>query len=169
MSQFLSNVGPMLMFLVLAAFVLGFGLAVVMVRNLFKSAIALSFCLLGVAGIFIMLGAEFIAGVQVLIYIGAVTTLIIFAVMLTSGMADPAIRQFNAQRLPGIVVAFITVVVLVLTFVNSTLIAAPLTPDGDSTLGIGKEILNLYILPFDAVTILLLVAMVGAIILARKE
>ena len=100
-----SGIGATVIFWVLALFILGFGLAVVRARNLFKAAISLAFCLFGVAGIFLLLEAEFLAGVQVLLYIGAVTTLTIFAIMVTQGIADPAVKQLNEQQLPAAIVA----------------------------------------------------------------
>jgi len=165
-----SGIGATVIFWVLALFILGFGLAVVRARNLFKAAISLAFCLFGVAGIFLLLEAEFLAGVQVLLYIGAVTTLTIFAIMVTQGIADPAVKQLNEQQLPAAIVAGTAVLAVGLALGNGVLLAAPAlaTADG-AVLGLGRELLVQYVLPFDVVTVLLLIAMVGAIILARKE
>jgi NADH-quinone oxidoreductase subunit J len=158
------------MFWVLAVIVLGFGVVVVRARNLFKAALSLAFCLFGVAGIYLLLQAEFLAGVQVLIYVGAVATLILFAVMVTRGMGDPQLKQFNEQQLPGAIVALTALLAIGLALVNGVLLAAPLVGAADgSVLGIGTELLMQYVLPFDVVTVLLLISMVGSIILARKE
>lgn len=164
------SLGSAILFWVLALYTLGFGVAVVRARNLFKAAVSLAFCLLGVAGVFLMLGAHFLAGVQVLLYIGAVTTLLIFAVMVTTGMGSPQVRQFNRQHLPGAIVVVTAVIALSLAIVNAALIAAPaLSVELPGLPELGTEILIRYVLPFDVATVLLLVAMVGAVILARKE
>jgi NADH-quinone oxidoreductase subunit J len=167
--------GSAILFWVLALFTLAFGFGVVRARNLFKGAISLALSLFGVAGIFVMLNAEFLAGIQVLLYIGAVVTLVIFAIMLTQGMSDPRIRQFTRMQIPGALL----IVLLVILLVNGGLLAAPAILEAEASAGatvasasvqaLGTDLLYHYILPFDVITVLLLVAMVGAIVLARKE
>ena len=87
--------GTGIIFWILAGIVLISGFLVVSLRNIFHCAIFLIICLTGVAGIFITLDAEFLAAAQVLIYVGAVAILLIFAVMLTSKLADKRITQSN--------------------------------------------------------------------------
>ena len=75
----------------------------VTVRNLFHAAIFLAFTLLGIAGIYFILHAEFLAAVQILLYVGAIMTLVIFAIMLTSHMGDPLTPQTNRQKYPVLI------------------------------------------------------------------
>ena len=146
------------------------GAMVVSLRNIFHCALCLIICLSGVAGIYILLDAEFLAAAQVLIYVGAVSILIIFAVMLTSNLAVQKIVQTNENAL----VAFIVCVAFVLGTLG--LIAAthvwryasePLP--ANNTLEIGKKLMTDYMLPFEVVSILLVAALIGAIMLAREE
>ncbi|UCD62987.1 MAG: NADH-quinone oxidoreductase subunit J [Candidatus Zixiibacteriota bacterium] len=147
---------------------------VVSLRNIFHCALALILCLFAVAGIFILLGAEFLAAAQVLIYVGAVAILMIFAIMLTSNLAAKKITQTNENALVGLLVCvFFTLVGWVLLkktyegIWSHLELARPLPSDNILTLG--KYLMTQYALPFEVVSILLLAAMIGAIVLARKE
>ncbi|MGQ9667416.1 MAG: NADH-quinone oxidoreductase subunit J family protein, partial [Anaerolineae bacterium] len=84
-------------FVVLSLITLGCALVVVTNRNVFHSALFLAFVFVGVAGLYFMLQAEFFAGIQVLIYVGAILTLIIFAIMLSRDLMNPTVRGFNRQ------------------------------------------------------------------------
>jgi len=166
--------GSMVVFGILSVVIIVSALAVVSLRNIFHCALFLILCLFAVAGIFILLGAEFLAAAQVLIYVGAVAILMIFAIMLTSNLASKKIRQSNEN----VLVAFFVCV----TFVISALMLLKKTNEGvwskmkpvqelpeNNILTLGKYLMTEFVLPFEVVSVLLLAAMIGAIVLARKE
>jgi len=157
-------------FWILAVVVLVSGFMVVTLRNIFHCAIFLILCLTGVAGIFILLNAEFLAAAQVLIYVGAVAILMVFGIMLTSDIGSRKMIQTNKNA----VVAFFacacfgacTVILIFRTSVWHGIVEA--LPN-DNVMVIGKLLMTEYMLPFEVVSVLLLAAMIGAIVLARGE
>jgi NADH-quinone oxidoreductase subunit J len=159
-----------IMYWVLSAIILVSGFMVVSLKNIFHSAISLIICLSGVAGIYILLDAEFLAAVQVLIYVGAVSVLMMFAIMLTHELASRKIVQVNHNAL----VAFFVCVMFGLgTFVllHATRIwklSSAQLPERNA-FTIGKLLMTDYMLPFEVVSVLMLAALIGAIVLAREE
>lgn len=157
-------------FWILSFVILISGLMVVSLKNIFHSAIFLIVCLSGVAGIFLLLHAEFLAAAQVLIYVGAVSILMIFAVMLTSKLASGKIVQTNKNA----VVAFFVCLMFAMgavVLIGATKVwnyASELLP-AENVLTIGKLLMTRFMLPFEVVSVLLVAAMIGAIVLARGE
>lgn len=159
-----------IMYWILAAVVLVSAFLVVSLKNIFHCAIALIICLSGVAGIYILLHAEFLAAVQVLIYVGAVSVLMMFAIMLTHNLASRQIVQTNQNAL---VAFFVCVMFGIGTFIllHGTRVwnlSSAALPD-KNILTIGKALMTDYMLPFEVVSVLMLAAMIGAIVLAREE
>jgi NADH:ubiquinone oxidoreductase subunit 6 (subunit J) len=144
-------------------------LGVLLLRNLFHAGLSLIAALFTMAALFILLGAEFVAGIQVLIYVGAIAVLILFAVMLTQRIAEAKAKRFTRALIPGLAVALALVVVMIL--VATGLTGYGFTPFAtEDTVGdIGQVLLSTYVLPFEVISLLLLGALVGAIVLARKE
>ncbi|OGW80566.1 MAG: hypothetical protein A3G33_09635 [Omnitrophica bacterium RIFCSPLOWO2_12_FULL_44_17] len=140
----------------------------VTVRNLFHSAVFLAFTLIGIAMLYFFLQAEFIAAMQILLYVGAIMTLIVFAVMLTSRMGNPAVPQsFKNKKivfLPLGLVGFILISAILKTPWETS---EPQTAVNAVTLG--KALMNQYVFPFEVVSLVLLVALIGAIVIARSE
>lgn len=159
-----------IVFWLLSFVVLVSAFMVVSLRNIFHCALFLISCLFGVAGIFILLGAEFLAAAQVLIYIGAVAVLMIFAIMLTSNLASKKITQTNENALVSFFVCLIFGFTSVLVIGNTQVwrLAAEI-PEQENTLAIGRYLMTEFMLPFEVVSVLLLTALIGAIMLARKE
>ncbi len=158
-----------IVFAVLSVIVLGAAVMVVTNRNLFHSALYLILAFLGMAGLYVLLEAEFLAGVQVLIYVGAVAVLILFAIMLSGRyMQDPG-RQWNQQwPLAAIfAVLFFGVLAFVLLQVRWATVQAEVPSDYLNRLG--QALMGPYVLPFEVASVLLLVAMVGAILIARER
>ena len=159
-------------FWILAAVILVSGMMVVSLKNIFHCALFLIICLFSVAGIFILLDAEFLAVAQVLIYVGAVAILMIFAVMLTSNLASKEIKQTNEN---SVVTFFVCLIFLMatLTMLYHTDVwnyAKDQIPSTESnTMMLGKLLMTKFMLPFEVVSVVLLAAMIGAIVLARKE
>jgi len=152
---------------VLAAGVIGGGLAVVTLRNLIHSAVAMMVCFGSLAGMYALLGAPVVAAAQVLIYIGAISVLILFAIMLTqAGDANlPAPFQRQAPVAAVVAIALVLLVgwaVFQTDWANSTVIIAV------DLNRLAAAIFNDYALPFEIVAFLLLAAIIGAIYLARR-
>lgn len=157
-------------FWVLSAVILISAFMVVTLKNIFHCALFLVICLFSVAGIFLLLNAEFLAAAQVLIYVGAVAILMIFAIMLTSQIASKKISQTNENRVIGFFVSLVFALSAIILIANTkvwryTDQALPT----DNVLNIGGTLMTDFVLPFEVVSILLLAAMIGAIVLARKE
>lgn len=158
-------------FIILSLITVGCALMVVLRRNLFHNAIFLAFSFVGVAGIYLMLQAEFLAGLQILVYVGAIVTLVIFAIMLSRDLMDPHVRAVNQQWAAAAVVSALIFVVLffVLTRVPWQ-DASAIEPSPTFIADLGQALVSMdYVLPFEMVSVLLLVALVGAIIIARER
>jgi NADH-quinone oxidoreductase subunit J len=161
--------GESLVFYGLAALLVGSSLMAVSVRNIFHAAIYLIVALFAVAGFFVLLQAEFLAAVQVLIYVGAVAVLIIFAVMLTSKLADVHLRAQNEQVGVGLVVSFVLFLVMCFCIWSTSWKPSDLPMAADNVRAVGNLLMTRYVLPFEIVSVLLLAAMIGAIVIATKE
>ena len=146
------------------------GLLVVSLKNIFHCAIALIVCLSAVAGIFVLLDAEFLAAAQVLIYVGAVSVLMIFAVMLTSKLASQRIVQTNQNALVAffVCVAFALGAIVLIAGTRIWNLTSETMPV-DNVLTIGKLLMTEFMLPFEVVSVLLVAALIGAVVLARGE
>jgi len=155
-----------IVFAVLSVIVLGAAVMVVTNRNLFHSALYLILTFLGMAGLYVLLEAEFLAGVQVLIYVGAIAVL---AIMLSGRYLQDPGRQLNQQwPLAAIfAVLFFGVLAFVLLQVRWATVQAEVP--GNYLTRLGQDLMGPYVLPFEVASVLLLVAMVGAILIARER
>ncbi|MBV7332197.1 NADH-quinone oxidoreductase subunit J [Chloroflexi bacterium TSY] len=159
-------------FVQVALFTAIMALLVVTTRNLFHSALALVGTLFGVAGVYAILEAEFVAVSQVLVYVGGISTLITFAIMLTRGMMFGATSTINQQAGISAIVVFMLFSVLV-----GFILQVPwpetnleLAPDGEAMIAnLGQLFVTTYLVPFELMALLLLVALAGAILLARDR
>ena len=163
-----------IIFLIVAAFVLGSGVMVVTARNLVHAALWLVSTLFGVAVIYALLNANFIAVVQVVVYIGAIAILFIFAVMLTRRDMRDSGPQMNSNWWLGALVAalvFVGLVFLLQGWSGFTGTAADL-PSGFEPISLLGEALvspEAYVLPFEVASVLLLAALVGAVYIAFQK
>jgi NADH-quinone oxidoreductase subunit J len=159
------------MFIVISAVMLISAILVVTTRSLFRAALWLVLTFFGIAGLFILLHAEFLAVAQVLIYVGAISILIIFAIMLSRGVMDPDARRFNDQwgLAAGFAAIFFVLLSAILTRVPWQLTTAQPPTAGDAIQLLGRELVTPYAIPFEVASILLVVAMIGAIIVARER
>ena len=151
-------------FVFMAALVLGGGLGAVTARNVAHAALFLLLSLGGVAGVFILLLAEFLALVQILIYGGAVTIVLLFALMLTRQEEFARVRD-NPQRPLAALAALALLAVLGVVFLGQEKAGQPL--DGPSIKDVGSELFTQWAIPFEIASLVLLVALIGAIIIAR--
>jgi NAD(P)H-quinone oxidoreductase subunit 6 len=156
-------------FYIVAAFTVWAAGVVVLGKNIVRAAVALIFSFCGMAALYVLLDAEFLAAVQVLIYVGGITILLLFAIMLTSWISATGVRVVNDQVLLSAIAAIGLCVGLVYAATRG--IDAVATPPQlpETAPFLGRALLTTYALPFEVVSVLLLAAMVGAIVLARKE
>ncbi len=170
----MSQVGPLELaakaaFYVVAAGTLAGAWAAVSARNLFRAALGLAAALFGVAILYLFLEAEFLAVAQILVYVGAILTLLVFGVMLTARMADPSVPRWNRQCWVALALA----VVLGLGLAHLLFHAPWPAPNSRAVPAglpaLGKTLLSTYLLPFEVLSLLLLGALVGALFIARKE
>ena len=157
------------LFLLVSATVIASAFWVVFSPNLIHSAVSLLFTLFSTAGLYIFLYADFIAGTQVVIYVGGILVLIIFGVMLTSKIDKPSIASSSANQFIGGIGAFVIFVFQIAVIFNTNWKTSVLNQPESSTKLIGYLILYEYLLPFEIVSILLLAALMGAALLSRKN
>jgi len=164
-------------FYVLAAFILGFAVLVVSTRDTVHSVLFLVLDFLGVAALYVLLAAEFVAVIQVLVYAGGIVVLYLFVVMLVNLKRPPEVyRDPSRQAKLGLVLAVAVLLELgAITFVGygyareSPASAMVTLPVIGNTEQVGWLLYTKYLVPFEVASILLLVAMIGAIVLAKKE
>jgi NADH-quinone oxidoreductase subunit J len=144
-------------------------LRVVTTKNLVHAALYLVLVLAGVAGIFILLAAEFLAIVQILVYIGAIVVLFLFGIMLTRAPIGKTSELDNDQRWLGAVVGLgllgLLGAVLYDGFGRTKITPTAVARTGD----VGLAIFQTYVIPFEVISVLLLAALVGAVVIARRD
>jgi NAD(P)H-quinone oxidoreductase subunit 6 len=158
-------------FVVLAATLVLGSLGVVLLPNIVYSAFLLGGVFLSVAGLYLMLNASFVAAAQVLVYVGAVNVLILFAIMLVNKKENlEAIPGLGLRRLlSGAVCAGLFALLIRVAFVTPWPLPGPEPVGEDATIRIGEHLFSDYLLPFELASVLLLIAMIGAIVLARRD
>jgi NADH-quinone oxidoreductase subunit J len=158
-------------FIGIALLTIAGALIVVLARNLFHSALGLVASFFGVAGIYFLAEAEFVGVSQVLVYVGAISTLIAFAIMLTRGMMFGTTSPRNRQSGTAAMITVLTFLVLaaLMNAVPWPQVGEPIT-DGEAIIArIGSMFVNEYVVAFELLALLLLVALAGAIVLARDR
>jgi NADH-quinone oxidoreductase subunit J len=121
-----------------------------------------------VAGLYVLLGADFLAATQLLVYVGGILVLLLFGVMLTHKIYDLDLRTETTQFAPGVIVAVGLFVILASTAVRTQWMGVP-RPPAPTTAEIGRLFLGQYLLPFEAASVLLLVALIGAAMIVRRR
>ena len=148
---------------------IGSAMMVAFSRNIIYSAFSLLGTFAGVAGIYIFLGADFVAAVQVLIYVGGILVLVLFAVMLTHRITDVEITNRTAGRIPALIVVGVLVYLLAQTVRETPWTKAKEIVYAATTAKIGDLFLDTYLLPFELASLVLLAALIGAVVISRKE
>jgi NADH-quinone oxidoreductase subunit J len=143
--------------------------SVALSRNIFWSAMGLLSSLVGVGGLYVMLSADFVAITQVLVYIGGVLVLIIFAVMLTSQIQDINVSNRSMGLIGGYAVFFVTATLLCFVAIWAPWKLTDQAPVTETTAAIGNGLLGTWLLPFEIASVVLVATLVGAIVIARKE
>ena len=148
-------------------------LGVAFSTNVVYSAFALMAALLGAAGLYVFLHADFVAAVQLLVYVGGILVLTLFAIMLTHQISEVEVSNRSVGRLPAVVLIALVGVGMGYAVTHAPWHLAPALTEqaaGEgSTYGIGDSFLARYLLPFELASVVLLTALVGAIVLSRKE
>ena len=161
-------------FYVLSAFILGFAILVITAKNTVHSVLFLVLNFLFVAGLYVLLGAEFLAVIQILVYAGGIVVLYLFVVMLVNLQRPPeALRDPRRRTKLGLALGIVVLAQLALIAVRGGGAVAPSPAAtevaGGNTERIGWLLYTDYLIPFEVASILLLVAMIGAIVLTKKE
>ncbi len=158
-------------FLVLSATVVAGSLGVVLLPNIVYSAFLLGGVFLSVAGLYLLLNASFVAAAQILVYVGAVNVLILFAIMLVNKKETlAAIPGLLVRRLlSGLVCGGLFALLLRVAFTTPWALPGPVPVGEEATIRIGEHLFTDYLLPFELASVLLLMAMIGAIVLARRD
>jgi len=164
---------------ILAVLTLGAALGVVLLSNIVYSAFLLAGVFIGISGIYLLLNADFVAAAQILVYVGAVNVLILFAIMLVNKQEDFAAvpRRWIRKAATGAVCVGIFALLGTMVLLTPWLVETENVAIGASSLGkvdntlieIGKHFFSDYLLPFELASVLLLIAMIGAIVLARRD
>ncbi len=152
-----------------AAVTLASGAIVVFTRNIVYSAFALLFTFFGVAGLYVLLNADFIAVAQLLIYVGGILVLLIFGVMLTHKVVSVEMKTGTLQTLPASILVAMTAGSLCGVFyVTDWKIVRGLREPAATAGSLGEMFMTSYVLPFEVASVALLVALLGAAMIARK-
>lgn len=162
----------LIIFYVLAAITLSTAFLTIYSKNPIHSAIYLVICFFSIAGHYLLFNAQFLAIVHVIVYSGAIMVLFLFTIMLMNLNREDEVHKPRITRLGAIVVFCLMSLVLIAIFMNSKPIVGEYDTSGEDFQSIkvlGKVLLNEYMIPFEFASILLLVAMIGAVLLSKKE
>jgi len=156
-------------FWIMAVVVVVAALGVVFLRNIFRASLALVLCFVTVSGLYITLSADFLAAVQILVYVGAISVLIILAVMMTRDVQKGS--PSNKLKLPAFIVAAVVLGIMIYTVTKTSwqiASQAPLTP---TTVPLATKLFSEhgFILPVEIAAMLILAAILGAIVIAREK
>jgi len=142
---------------------------VVLNNQLIYSAVALLFTLFGIAGLYVFLWADFIAGIQILVYVGGILVLVIFGIMLTNKIRSVRISHKSIQQGVGGVVTFWFFIFLFIALSKAPWAVSTAVEPNGTVREIGILLLTDFLLPFEIISVLLLGALIGAAVLSRGE
>jgi NADH:ubiquinone oxidoreductase subunit 6 (subunit J) len=156
------------LFWILSAVMIGSALLVVTMRDIIRCGLAMIVCFLALAGLYVTLGAPMVAAAQVIVYIGAISVLILFAIMLTQTKDAPSRLVFQTQAVPAAIASIVIAVVIALAVAATDWneLAARVRVGTDT---LAKVLFDQYVLPFEIVSVLLLAAVIGGVFLAKRE
>ena len=159
-----------IIFYIFALLTIGSALVVVFSKNVIYSAFSLLFTFMGVAGLYVLLQADFLAIAQIMIYVGGILVLLIFGVMLTNRVTDVEIKSGTIHTLPGTMIIAVLLGTLIIIMTRTSWTIHPVEQNIQGTTHtLGELLLTSFVLPFEAVAVLLLVAIMGAALIARKN
>jgi NADH-quinone oxidoreductase subunit J len=159
-----------LTFAIIATLTIAAAVAAISLRNLVHCALALVVTFIGLAAAYLQLNAQFVGFAQILVYVGAVAILIVFAILLTRSGETPQQSIVSSGWLSGIVVTVAVLGVLVWAINHSTIMKSGIPPPTEITVKqIGDALMTKYVLPLEVIGLLLTAALIGAVIIAMKE
>lgn len=157
-----------LLFMTFAAIMVGSALLVVLMKDIIRCGLALIICFAALAGLYVFAGATVVAAAQVLVYIGAISVLVLFAIMLTQTKAGPASLVFQTQAFPA-AIASAVLALLMAVVVASTDWGETGRRIATNANDLAQTLFTDYTLPFEIVSVLLLAAVIGGVFLAKRE
>ena len=164
--------GSTIIFYLLAALTLVCGLLSVTTRQIFRAAIYLLFSLIGIAGIYFWLQYEFVAAVQIVVYVGGIVVLILFSIFLTQQAGEKLVKQKLGRKIFAALAAFCGFALVMVQVSQYSFFETSEEPITPTVYNIGKKMMSVndkgYALPFEVISILLLAALVGCIVIAMK-
>jgi NADH-quinone oxidoreductase subunit J len=164
--------GSTIIFYLLAALTLGSGVVAVTTRQIFRAAISLLFSLVGIAGLYFWMNYQFIAAVQIVVYVGGIVVLIIFSIFLTQQSGEKLPKQKLGRTVFSVLAVFCGFALTIVQIFQHNFTATSAPPVNVTVRNIGEELIALdrngYALPFEVVSILLLAAMIGCIVIALR-
>jgi len=156
-----------LIFYSIAALTVGSAMIVAFSRNIVYSSFALLGAFMGVVGVYVLLAADFVAMVQLLVYVGGILVLTLFAVMLTQGIADVTISNRAVGLVPALATTSLVGLVMLYAVFKTPWHQGTPSAIAPTTYGIGDALLSTYMLPFEIASLVLLAALVGAVVISR--
>jgi len=156
-------------FAVVAVWILVCALGVVLFRKIMYSAIAMVFCFLGVAFAYALLNSPLVAIIQILVYVGAISIVVIFAIMLTEVQSGRLELFFNRQTAVAAVAALLGAGILAAVSLSASIGSISAESKAPGLRQLSKLIFDRYVFPFELVSLVLVAAMIGAIVLATRE
>jgi NADH-quinone oxidoreductase subunit J len=164
--------GATIIFYLLAAMTIGCGVIAVSTRQIFRAAIALLFSLVGIAGIYFWMDYQFIAAVQIVVYVGGIVVLIIFSIFLTQQSGEKLPAQKMGRKVFSLLAVFCGFALTIVQIFQHTFTKTTAAPTGITVRNIGEELISLdkngYALPFEVISMLLLASMIGCIVIAMR-
>ncbi|MCC5941252.1 MAG: NADH-quinone oxidoreductase subunit J [Balneolaceae bacterium] len=157
-----------ILFYLFALVTLGSAVIMVFSKNIVHSAFALMFTLMGVAALYVLLYADFLAATQLLVYVGGILILILFGVMLTSQGYTLNFRTITVNLVPASLISVAAAVLLIFAFLSTDWTISEVAERTDTVYDLGMLLMGDYILPFIAVGVLLLIAIIGAILMSTR-
>jgi NADH-quinone oxidoreductase subunit J len=157
-----------LLFMTFAAIMVGSALLVVVMKDIIRCGLAMIICFAALAGLYVLAGATVVAAAQVLVYIGAISVLVLFAIMLTQTKAGPASLAFQTQALPAAIAAAVLALLMAVA-VASTDWGATGRRIATNASDLARTLFGDYTLAFEVVSVLLLAAVIGGVFLAKRE
>jgi NADH-quinone oxidoreductase subunit J len=161
-----------ILFCVLSAVTLASAFMTIFSKNPIHSALYLVVCFFSIAGHYLLLNSQFLAIVHVIVYSGAIMILFLFTIMLMNLNKEDEVHKPRVTRLAAVIIFCLMCLVLIAIFINSKPIVGEYDTTGEDYQSIkllGKVLLNEYMVPFEFASILLLVAMIGTVLLSKKE
>ena len=161
--------GQVIAFWIFAVAIVGAALGVVLLKNVFRAAILLITCFMGVAGIFILLSADFLAAMQILIYVGAIAILVILAIMLTRDLSIGSLS--NKFKIPAFIIAALLCAGIIWVVTKTNWQISSTAPAATTTSGLANQLFSKdgYILPVEIIPTVLLATILGAIVLIKDK